>query len=178
MAAMWWGSKKGQERRVILAGATMLVNGAKEKRIKLRIRMELNGRAAKTLNQMPDWIVQAMEFVAKNDGMSVSDPIELDGYDIRFADDTLFEKGSAFGPRCKMKSFTVYEAGGEDDKTVEMGFVIYAPFSRALWGWIGQFAGTEVWLKFEQVFQPDEPQNLLLTSAPDKKDKDEDSEEE
>jgi hypothetical protein len=176
MPNMWWGNKKGQERRVILAGATLLVNGAKEKRVKIRCRMELNGKAAR-LSQMPDWIVEAMTFVAKNEGMSVNDPIELNGYDIRFSDDTLFEKGSVMGPRCKMKSFSVYEAGAEDDKVVEMGFVISAPFSRNLWSWVGQFGGEEVWLKFEEAVQPKEPPHLQLTAAPENKDSDEDPEE-
>jgi len=47
-----------------------------------------------------------------------------------------------------MRSFEIHECGDSEAPDVAASFVIYAPFSGALWTWLGQFGGDSCWCSF------------------------------
>src|SRR5271157_5222409 len=155
------GRNRGNERQIILSSATLLVGKAptKAKRIKMRVRMPLTGRKPVGTR---DWILAAMSFVAQSHD-TVQVAVELSGFDIEFSDDTLFNDAKAKAQKCQMRGFVVEECGDSENPHVEMGFLIYAPFSTGLWKFCGQMGGDEIWAKFTQVDEP-EPEDLELTS--------------
>ena len=103
---------------------------------------------------MPDWVTNAMTFVAQSHDI-VTPQVELSGFDIAFSDDNLFAEAKAKASKCQLRKFVVMETGDEEQPDVEMQFVIYAPFSRGLWAWAGQYGGEECWAQFTQVEEPE-----------------------
>jgi len=154
------GRNKGNERKVILSTATLLVGKAptKTKRIKMKVRLPLNGKAG-----APEWVTNAMVFVAQSHDI-VSPQVEFSGFEIAFSDDNLFDEAKAKAQKCQLRSFVIQEGGESENPEVEMQFLIYAPFSTGLWKWCGQMGGEEFWAQFTQVDEPDsEPEDLELT---------------
>ena len=147
------GRNKGNECKILLSSATLLVGKAptKAKRVKLKIRLPLNGN--KPVGT-PDWITNAMTFVAQSHDI-VTPQVELSGFDISFSDDTLFAK-EVSANKCDLRKFVVMETGDAEEPDIELQFVIYAPFSTGLWKWAGQMGGEEFWAKFTQVAEPEE----------------------
>lgn len=163
------GRNRGNERKVILSSATLLVGKAptKEKRIKMKVRMPLDGsKPAGT----PDWITNAMTFVAQSHDV-VSPQVEFKGFEILMNDDNLFEEAKTRAQKCSMRGFVVHECGDGESPDVEMAFLVYAPFSDRLWRFCGQMGGEEFWMQFTQVAEAQDD-NLELTGE------DEESEEE
>ena len=142
------GRNKGNQRKVLLSTATLLVGKAptKAKRIKMKYRMPLSGGK---IVGMPDWITAAMTFVAQSHDI-VTPQVELSGFDINFSDDNLFAKG-ATASKCDLRKFVIMENGPSKEPDVEMQFVIYAPFTKSLWNWCGQYAGEEFFAEFTAV---------------------------
>jgi hypothetical protein len=162
------GRNKGNERQIILRSAILLVNRAKEKRIKMKVSLPLTGRKA---TGTPEWITNAMTFVAQSHDI-VSPVVEFGGFDIAFSDDNLFENG-AKASKCQMKSFVVQEVGNSETPDIDLQFVIYSPFSTALWKWCGQMGGEEFWASFVQV---DEPEKELELAGDDNEEEGEEEE--
>jgi len=152
------GRNKGNERKIILSSATLLVGKAptKTKRIKMKARLPLNGKAG-----APDWVTNAMVFVSQSHDI-VSPQVEFSGFDIVFSDENLFAEAKARAQKCQLRSFVIQEAGESENPDVEMQFLIYAPFSRGLWQWCGQMGGEEFWAQFTQMDEPD-AEDLELT---------------
>ena len=166
------GRNKGNERKVILSTATLLVGKqpTKTKRIKMKVRMPLNGKAG-----APEWVTNAMVFVAQSHDI-VSPQVEFSGFDIQFSDDNLFDEAKAKANKCQMRGFVVQEAGESENPDVEMQFIIYAPFSTALWKWCGQMGGEEFWAQFTQVDEPEADEEEFELSGAEEEE--EESEEE
>jgi len=91
------GKNKGNERQLILKTATLLVNKAGEKRIKMKVAMPLTGRK---MSGTPEWITNAMTFVQQSHDI-VSPLVEFKGFDIHFSDDNLFDKEGAKGSQVR-----------------------------------------------------------------------------
>ena len=172
------GRNKGNERKVILSTATLLVGKAptKQKRIKLKLRMPLSGRAK--LAGTPEWITAAHTFVAQNHDV-VCPSIEFKGFDIQFSDDSLFS-GDVKSPKCSMRGFEIAESGDSEQPDIDMTFTVYAPFSTALWEWVGQYAGEEMWAKFEQgeIEEESASDDLELTGDEEESETEEEPDEE
>ena len=144
------GRNKGNERKIILSSATLLVGKApaKTKRIKMKVRMPLNGN--KPVGT-PEWVMNAAEFVAKSHDV-VTPQVELSGFNLSFTDDqSLFEDSKAQAQKCQLQKFVISEFGDSEDPEVQMTFTIYAPFSSALLKFCGQMAGQEFWARFDQI---------------------------
>ena len=142
------GRSKGNERRILLSSFTCLVGKAptKAKRLKLKIRMYLTGQK---MTGMPEWIANAMTFVAKSHDI-VTLQNDLSGFEIAFSDDSLFAK-EVLANKCDLRKFVIMETWPSEEPDVEMQFVIYAPFTKSLWNWCGQYAGEEFWAEFTAV---------------------------
>ena len=167
------GKNRGNERRIILKSATLLVGRGKQKRLKLRVAMPLDG--SKPVGT-PDWIAEAYQFVSRTHD-TVTPQVELSGHDITFDDEHLFQKVKAEAPKCQLKNFVIHEFGNAEDPEVEMQFNIYAPFSSKLLKFCGAFAGEEFWAKFEPVEEEADNANLELVGEPDEEEEDEEEEE-
>jgi hypothetical protein len=167
------GRNKGNERKVILSTATLLVGKAptKSKRIKIKVRMPLNGKAG-----APEWVTNAMVFVGQSHDI-VSPQVEFSGFDIQFSDDNLFDEAKAKANKCQMRCFVIQEAGDSENLDIEMQFLIYAPFSTALWKWCGQMGGEDVWAQFTQVEQPEEDDEEFELSGEDQEEEEGEPEE-
>ena len=161
------GRNKGNERKVILQSELVLVGKAptKQKRIKIKVQMMLSGQ--KTTG-MPEWMEHAFEFVAKNHD-PVTPQIDLRGFDLEFSADNLFGPKTVKTTKAQLRGFFVQEVGEAENADVVLQFLVYAPFSGRLHSWIGQMAGEEIWMKFEQMEeQEDEGEgDLELSGEPE-----------
>jgi excinuclease ABC subunit A len=90
-----------------------------------------------------------MTFVAQSHDI-VTPQVELSGFDINFSDDHLFAKGAS-ASKCDLRKFVIMETGPSEEPDGEMQFVIYAPFTKSLWNWCGQYAGEEFFAEFNAV---------------------------
>ena len=169
---LWYqrGRNKGNERQIILKTATLLVNKAGEKRIKMKVAMPLTGRK---MAGTPEWITNAMTFVAQSHDI-VTPQVEFSGFDIHFSDDNLFDKDGAKAPKCQLKGFVVLESGNQETPDVDLQFVIYAGYSSALWRWCGTMGGQEFWASFVQTVEPAE--DLELTGEDEEEEEPEEEE--
>jgi len=167
------GRNRGNERKIILVSAALLVGKAptKNKRIRMKVRMPLNGQ--KPVGT-PDWVMKAMEFVAQSHD-AVNATAQFSGFDVTFNDENLFEQAKAAANKCQLRSFVIQEFGDAENPDIVMEFLIYAPFSSNLWRFCGQYGGEEYWAKFEQVEEP-EDEDLELTG--DDEEEEENDEEE
>jgi len=167
------GKNRGNERRIILKSATLLVGKAptKQKRLKLRIAMPLDG--SKPVGT-PDWVAEAYQFVSRSHD-TVTPQIELSGYNIVFDDEHLFQKVQAEAPKCQLRNFVIQEVGDAENPEVEMQFTIYAAFSSKLLKFCGGFAGEEFWARFEPT---EEEKELELTGDDEEEDEEEEEPEE
>src|ERR1017187_4896893 len=111
------GRNKGNERKIILSTATLLVGSAptKTKRIKMSIRMPLTGQK---MSGVPEWITNVMTFVAQSHDV-VSLGIDLAGFTVQFSDDSLF-KSKATAERSQLRKFVIHETGESENPDVEM----------------------------------------------------------
>jgi hypothetical protein len=149
------GRNKGNERKVILSSATLLVGKAptKQKRIKMKVRLPLTGQR---MTGVPEWIVDAQTFVEKNND-TVTPDVDFKGFEINFSDDSsLLSEAKVNAQKCQMRGFVIQPSGDSEDPVVEMQFLIYAPFSDRLWRFCGQYGGEEFWARFTQVEEPEE----------------------
>ena len=148
------GRNKGNERKIILSSATLLVGKAptKAKRVKMKVRMPLTGEK---MSGVPEWVNNAMTFVAQSHDI-VTPQVEFSGFELQFSDDTLFADAKAKAAKCQMRGFVIQEVGDSEAPDVEMQFLIYAPFSTGLWKYCGQYGGEECWAQFVQVDEPEE----------------------
>ena len=147
------GRSRGNERKVIIRGATLLVSKAptKEKRIKLRISDNLTaGKKA----GMPDWVAAALAFVAENHD-TVTPDVTLKGFNVEFSDDNLFAK-PVQAVKATLRNFVINEQGEAEKKDVIISFLFYAPYSDKLWRWAGQMSAEDIWAKYEQIAEPEE----------------------
>lgn len=169
------GRTRGNERKIILSSATLLVGKAptKTKQIKLKVRMPLSGQK---IAGTPEWIANAMTFVGQSHDI-VTPQIDLSGFDVAFSDDTLFE-AKATAVKAQLRKFTILEAGDSESPDIEMQFSLYSPFSTVLWKFYGQMGGEEVWAKFTQVVEPRaEGGDLELTGDEDEQEEEGEPEE-
>lgn len=169
------GRNRGNERKIILSSATLLVGKAptKTKRIKLKVRMPLTGQK---VAGTPEWIANAMTFVGQSHDI-VTPQVDLSGFDVAFSDDTLFE-AKATAVKSQLRKFTILETGDSESPDIEMQFSIYAPFSTELWKFCGQMGGEEFWAKFTQVVEPEaEGGDLELTADDDETEEEPEAEE-
>lgn len=166
------GKSKGNERQIVLRSVVLLVNKAKEKRIKMKIHMLLSGRK---MVGTPEWVTNALTYVEQNHDTVSNSEVEFAGVDIHFNDDNLFDIKGAKAPGCQMKNFVVCEVGSVEDPDVELQFTVYANYSSKLWNWLGQMGGEEFWAQFVQTIE-EKSDNLELTG--DESEEEEEPEEE
>lgn len=147
---------RGNTRVLTIKGARLLPGRAptNTKRIVIPVVMKLSN--TKTTGQ-PEWIEVAHNFVAKNHD-PIHSKVKFNGFDIDFATENqnLFNDGKVSAPRCQMRSFVITEQGGEEEPDIVMTFDIIAPFSTALWDYLGQVSNDEIWTKFSQGAAPPE----------------------
>ena len=167
------GRNRGNERKIILTTAALLVGKAptKAKRIRMKVRMPLNGQ--KPVGT-PDWVMKALEFVSQSHD-AVSATAEFSGFEVTFNDENLFESAKAQAVKCQLRSFVIQEAGDSENPDIVMEFLIYAPFSTTLWKFCGQYGGEEFWAKFDQIEEP-EDEDLELTGDEDEEEEEEPAE--
>ena len=158
------GRNRGNERKIILSSATLLVGKAptKQKRVKLKVRLPLSGGK---VAGMPDWITNAMMFVSQSHDI-VTPQVELSGFDIAFSDDSLFAKEVKI-PKCQLRKFVILETGDSESPEVEMQFAIYAPFATKFWNWCGQMGGEEFFAQFTQVIEESSEDLELSADEPE-----------
>lgn len=133
-------------RELTIVNVALLVGKAptKEKRIRIKVRMILSGQA---VTGAPDWISAAHAYVAQwHDPISPN--VDFKGYDLHFSAQNLFDAEGVKSPRCQMRSFEIHECGDSEAPDVAATFTLYAPFSGALWQWLGQFGGESCWCSF------------------------------
>ena len=94
----------------------------------------------------PEWLDSAFLFVSKS-GDSVTPNIEFKGFAIDLSVENLFGE-SVSNPSCSMRNFEIYEAGDAENPDVVMDFSLRTGFSTAMWDWLGQYVGDDVWAKF------------------------------
>lgn len=133
-------------RELTIVNAALLVSKppTKEKRIRIKVRMLLSGQPTAGA---PDWIDSHYAHVAQWHD-PVSPEISFSGFDLHFSAQNLFDQEGVKSPRCQMRSFEIHECGDSESPDVALSFVIYAPFSGALWQWLGQFGGDACWCSF------------------------------
>ncbi len=167
-------------RELTIVNAALLVSKppTKEKRIRIKVRMLLSNG----INMgSPEWLDRAFAYVSENHDI-VQPSIEFKGYDLHFSADNLFDKDGVKAPRCQMRSFEIHECGDSEEPDVAASFTLYAPFSTALWAWLGQFGGEECWCSFTPgVSEEPKPtgtdDQLTLTSGSDEDEEEEESDE-
>lgn len=162
------------ERELTIVNAALLVSKppTKEKRIRIKIRMLLSG----SVNMgSPAWLDKCYAFVAEN-GDKIQPSIEFKGYDLHFSAQNLFEAEGPKAPRCQMKKFEILEVGSSESPDVAAEWTIYAPFSTALWEWLGAFGGETCWCSFTPGVAESEPPEG--DTDEDEEDEDETDEEE
>lgn len=158
---------RGNQRKVTLGPPQMLISKppTKSKRIKLKLTM---GLSTQKHTGAPEWITNAFEFVSKNHD-PVAPEVDFKGFDINFATENLFQQDGITAVKSQLRSFRIEEQGDSENPDVVMVFYVYAAFSTALWEWLGQMAGDEVWAKFVQIEQPaeEEDDNQLELNSED-----------
>lgn len=139
---------KTVHREIRIRSFAMLVGKApeKSKRLKLLLSMPLSGRTAVG---MPGWLADAWEFVEKTKD-NVSQHTQFGAVDLQLSADSMFAK-PAKAPKSQLNKFAVVSVGDKEEPDTELQFVAYAPFSRALLEWCGQFAGDEIFASFDLV---------------------------
>ena len=140
------GFFSGASRRIILGSPTLQ---ASTRRICVPIRMPLG---ADSFADMPDWIGAAYEAVART-FTEVSPEVEqIADVVLAFAnkaqEGALFAAPSASVPQAELRAFSIIRAGDPDEPTVELTFKVYAPFAREFWKWLGEMAGSDVYMAF------------------------------
>lgn len=159
------GRNKGNERKISLLNATCLVGKAptKTKRVKLFVQMPLGGNTKS--GGVPDWITESAALIAAQPDRykSMEVDAEFSGFEILMDDDDLFKKAKVVAQKCQMRGFQFCPVGDADDKSVVMKFLIYAPFSAALWKFAGQMCGEEFWARFTQIVEEQSSTELELS---------------
>ena len=129
--------------RILSVGSLVSKPPTKEKRISIKVSMPLSG----SINMgAPEPIDNAYIFVAKNHDTVTLD-IEYRGYAIDFSAENLFGENVS-GNNSIMRAFVITESGTEETPDVVLNFTIRIPFSTALWAYLGQFVGEDVWARF------------------------------
>ena len=131
------------QRELTIVNVALLVGKAptKEKRVRIKVRMIMSGHPNMGA---PDWLSAAQIFVSQWHD-PVYPAIDFKGYDLHFSTENLFGAEGVKSPRCQMRSFEVAEFGPSEQPDVVANFVIYSPFSTALWAWLGQYGGDSCW---------------------------------
>ena len=134
------------QREITIVNVALLVGKAptKEKRIRIKVRDVLSGHPNMGA---PDWISAAHAFVAQWHD-PVYPAINFKGYDLHFNTDNLFGEQGVKAPRGQMRGFEIIESGPSEEPDIVANFVIYAPFSTALWSYLGQYGGDTCWCSF------------------------------
>lgn len=160
----------GAGRRITVGSPTLLVGKNKTRKIRLPITMPLTGES---FTSMPDWIGEAFEAVSNFASEMTPDVQEIPDIAITFkaptkeANGALFETEVAKIAQGELKKFNVCRSGESENPDVDLKFVVYAPFARELWRWLGEMAGEEVKMHFPSgkpavdVAQPDQQGELI-----------------
>jgi hypothetical protein len=129
--------------RILSVGSLVSKPPTKEKRISVKACMPLSG----SINMgAPEWLDNAYIFVAKNHD-TVTPDIEFKGYAIDFCVENLFGENVS-SSSSTMRGFEITESGNEETPDVVLNFTLRMPFSTALWNWLGQYVGEDVWARF------------------------------
>ena len=136
----------GANRRVTLGSPTKQCSNG---RIVFAVQMPLTGESFASL---PDWVGSGFEAVSKA-FMEVNPEVqEVSDLALAFSNDApkgeLFAPPSARLPGASLKGFKIVRAGEPDDPEIELHFKAYGPFTRDFWAWIGEMAGSEVYMAF------------------------------
>lgn len=139
---------KTVHREIRIRSLALLVGKPPElsKRLKLLLSMPLSGKASVG---MPGWLADAWEFVEKTKD-EVSQHTQFGAVDLQFSGDDLFSK-PAKAPKSQLNKFAVVSVGDKEEPDTELQFVAYAPFSKGLLDWCGQFAGHAIWANFDLI---------------------------
>ena len=129
--------------RILSVGSLVSKPPTKEKRISIKVRMPLSGA---TNMGAPEWLDNAYVFVAQNHD-TVTPNIEFKGFTIDFSTENLFGE-SVSSPDTIMRAFEIAEFSDAENPDVAMTFTIRMQFSTAMWDWLGQYVGDDVWAKF------------------------------
>jgi hypothetical protein len=134
------------QREITIVNVALLVGKAptKEKRIRIKVRDVLSGHPNMGA---PDWLSAAAIFVGQWHD-PVYPAIDFKGYDFHFSADNLFGAEGVKSPRGQMRGFEITEFGPSEEPDVVANFTLYAPFSTALWSYLGQYGGDSVWCSF------------------------------
>jgi hypothetical protein len=163
--------KKANQRKVVVTSPVGLQGKppTKDKRIKLKVQMPLSGQ--KMLGY-PEWLINAYDFVSNNHD-TVTPELQFRGFDLEFSSANLFGKETVKAPKSQMKSFEITEVGDSENPEIVLNFLVYAPFSTALWEWFGQMYGEEVWCKFVQAIEEKSDDLELKADEPEESEGDE-----
>ena len=155
---------KTVHREVRIRSLALLVGKPPElsKRIKLLVSMPLSGKAAVG---MPGWLADAWEFVEKTKDNVTQKDTQFGAVNLEFSGDDLFSK-PVKAPKSQLNKFAVVSVGDKEEPDTELEFVAYAPFSKTLLEWCGQFSGHDIWANFDLIGEATVPKSSANGSEP------------